>query len=69
MIQIKNVSFSYGDKPVLSNITFDVNASESVVIMGPSGSGKSTVLRLLLGLECPQEGEIIIDDLNICGMK
>ncbi len=69
MIQIKNVSFSYGDKPVLNNITFDVNASESVVIMGPSGSGKSTVLRLLLGLECPQEGEIIIDDLNICGMK
>ena len=39
------------------------------MIMGPSGSGKSTILRLILGLECPQRGEILIDGQNICRMK
>lgn len=69
MIDIKNVSFSYGEKPVLKNVSFKVDDAESVVVMGPSGSGKSTVLRLILGLECPHEGQIVIDDLNICSMK
>ncbi len=69
MIEIKNVSFSYGDTPVLKNISFNVGSSESVVVMGPSGSGKSTILRLILGLECPQSGEICVDGLNICNLK
>ena len=69
MIEIKNIDFSYGEQPVLKNVTFNVDKSESVVIMGPSGSGKSTILRLILGLECPQGGEIIIDGQNICTMK
>ena len=57
MIELRNVDFSYGAKPVLSNISFKVAPSESVVIMGPSGSGKSTILRLLLGLEKPHRGD------------
>ncbi len=69
MIEFKNVSFSYGDKDVLKNISFRVEDSESLVIMGPSGSGKSTILRLALGLECPQKGEIFFDNKNICVMK
>lgn len=69
MIEIKNVSFSYGERPILKNVSFKVESSESVVIMGPSGSGKSTILRLILGLECPQSGEIIINGQNICRMK
>lgn len=69
MINIKNISFSYGDHPVLKNISFKVENSESLVIMGPSGSGKSTILRLILGLECPSEGIIEIENQNICVMK
>lgn len=69
MIEIKNVDFSYGDKAVLKNVSFTVDNSESVVIMGPSGSGKSTILRLILGLECPQSGQIMVDGNNICVMK
>lgn len=69
MIDIRNISFAYGEKPVLKNVSFKVDDSESVVIMGPSGSGKSTILRLILGLECPQEGEIIINGQNICRMN
>ena len=69
MIEFQDVSFSYDERPVIDNTSFTVNDSESVVIMGPSGSGKSTILRLILGLECPQSGKIFIDGQNICVMK
>jgi len=69
VIELKNISFAYEEKPILKNISFKVGPSESLVIMGPSGSGKSTILRLILGLECPQEGEILIEGQNICTMK
>lgn len=69
MIEFKDVDFSYGDKPIIRNVSFKVEDNEAVVIMGPSGSGKSTILRLILGLECPQRGEIYIDGQNICCMK
>ena len=69
MIEFRNVDFSYGERPIIKNASFTINDREAVVIMGPSGSGKSTILRLILGLECPQAGEIIIDDQNICFMK
>jgi len=69
VIELKNVDFSYGDKPVLDGVSFRVEESEMVVIMGPSGSGKSTILRLILGLEQPQGGEVLIDGQNICVMK
>ena len=69
MIELRNVSFGYYDKQVLRNVSFTVEESEMLVIMGPSGSGKSTILRLILGLDCPQEGQILIDDENICVMR
>jgi len=69
MIELKDVDFSYEDKPVLRHVSFRVEQGEAVAIMGPSGSGKSTILRLILGLECPQRGEVIIDHQNICLVK
>ncbi len=66
MIELKNVYFSYGDKPVLKDVSFTVQDSEAIVIMGPSGSGKSTVLRLILGLECPQQGDVLVDHRSVC---
>ncbi len=69
MIELRNVTFSYGEKPVLQDVSFVVQTGESCIIMGPSGSGKSTILRLILGLNCPQSGAILIDGQNICTMK
>jgi phospholipid/cholesterol/gamma-HCH transport system ATP-binding protein len=69
MIELNNISFSYGDKPILKNLTLKIDTSESVVIMGPSGSGKSTILRLILGLNCPQRGSLLINGEYICTMK
>ncbi|MFQ5452622.1 MAG: ABC transporter ATP-binding protein, partial [Candidatus Zixiibacteriota bacterium] len=65
----RNVSFSCDQRPIIKNVSLKVNDSESLVIMGPSGSGKSTILRLILGLECPQQGDIFIEGQNICYLK
>ncbi|MFH1374615.1 MAG: ATP-binding cassette domain-containing protein [bacterium] len=69
MIELRNVDFAYEDKDVLHDISFRIEASEAVAIMGPSGSGKSTILRLILGLENPQRGEVIIDGQDISAVK
>lgn len=69
MISLRNVTFGYGDKTVLRDVSFDVADNEAIAVMGPSGSGKSTVLRLILGLECPQSGDVIVDGHNLCHMR
>jgi phospholipid/cholesterol/gamma-HCH transport system ATP-binding protein len=69
VIDLRHVDFSYGEHPVLHDVSFKVDDSESVVVMGPSGSGKSTILRLILGLDCPDNGVILVDGNNICAMK
>ncbi len=61
MIELRNVDFSYGERPILKNVSLRVDRTESVVIMGPSGSGKSTILRLILGLNAPERGEVLVD--------
>ncbi len=58
MIDVKNLSKSFGDHLVLNNITEKIEKGEKVVIIGPSGSGKSTFLRCLNLLEAPSSGEI-----------
>jgi phospholipid/cholesterol/gamma-HCH transport system ATP-binding protein len=69
MISFRNVRFSIDDKPIIRNISFDIPDGEARVIMGHSGSGKSTILRLILGLICPDSGEIFVDNQNICGAR
>lgn len=69
MIELRSVNFSYWDKQVLKDVSFKVDDAEMVVVMGPSGSGKSTILRLILGLECPQMGQVLVSGQDICGMK
>ncbi len=68
MIRFENVCFGYGGNEVLHNVSFEIPNGDSRIIMGHSGSGKSTILRLILGLNCPHSGRIVIDDENICGL-
>ena len=65
MIQLKNVNKWYGDFHVLKNINLNVKKGERIVICGPSGSGKSTTIRCMNRLEQFQEGQIIIDGLEL----
>lgn len=57
-IKIKNVSKAYGEKQVLNHISKELPAEETTVIMGASGCGKTTLLRILLGLEKADCGEV-----------
>lgn len=61
-IRLKKLCKRYGEVDVLRGITLDIPAGQTVAIIGPSGSGKSTLLRLLMTLDRPTSGEILIDD-------
>ena len=69
MIDVKNLSKSFGDHLVLDNISEHVYPGEKVVIIGPSGSGKSTFLRCLNLLETPSSGTITFDGVNMTDPK
>lgn len=70
MIKLENISFSYTkNKPVLKNISLDINDGECVILLGPNGVGKSTLISLLLGANKPQEGNIYFDNTPIKEMK
>ena len=65
LLEMKNVQKSFGGLEVLKDISLDVNKGEVVAIIGPSGSGKSTLVDLLPRYHDIQEGEILIDGINI----
>jgi len=61
MIRFENVSFFYGKKQILDNLSFSVENGEILAVMGPSGQGKTTLLRLAAGLIKPQTGTVTTD--------
>ena len=65
MLEIKNLSKSFGDLEVLRDVNLSVDQGEVVVIIGPSGSGKSTLLRCVNLLETPSGGEILYQEKDI----
>ena len=69
MIQINNLSKSFGNNNVLKDISLTVNKGEVITIIGSSGSGKSTLLRCINRLEEADGGEIIYKDINILDKK
>ena len=64
-IELKNVSFNYGDNQVLKNISFNINRGERIGVIGLSGAGKSTLFKLLLKEYEDFEGEILVDGTPI----
>lgn len=57
-IEIRNLSFSYEKTPVLSDVNFSVDAGDFLAIIGPNGGGKSTLMKLIVGLLKPSEGDV-----------
>lgn len=69
MISLQNVDKTLGGKAVLRNLSFDVAAGESLVIVGGSGVGKSVTLKHIIGLIHPDRGQVLVDGRDICLMK
>ena len=61
-VQFYNVSFSYGDKKIIQNLSLEVNDGEIMGVIGPSGCGKTTLIRLLCGFIKPETGSIYIGE-------
>ncbi len=67
MIEFDRVTFSYGDRLILSDLSFSIHENERVAILGGSGDGKTTILKLIIGLLRPDSGSIVIDGEDITG--
>ncbi len=65
VIELKNISKSFGDNVILENFDFKVKKDEFLTILGPSGCGKTTILRLIGGFEEPDEGQILFNGEDI----
>jgi ATP-binding cassette subfamily B protein len=65
-LQFNNVSFKHqqSNHAALNNVNFTVNRGQTIAFVGPSGSGKTTMVKMLVGLYQPQEGEILINGNN-----
>jgi polar amino acid transport system ATP-binding protein len=69
IVEYKDVHKAFGDVEVLKGIDLDIFPAEKIAVIGPSGSGKTTIIRMLMTLEEPTDGDIIVDGKNLWKMK
>lgn len=69
MVEFRNVSFSYGEEPILRNISLTAAANQMIALVGPSGGGKSTLVSLLSRFYDVTDGAILIDGHDIRDLK
>jgi phospholipid/cholesterol/gamma-HCH transport system ATP-binding protein len=69
MIELRNVHKAFGKQVVLNGVDFEVREGETVALLGPSGTGKSVLLKHVIGLIRPDEGEIYVDGKDVCLLK
>ena len=60
-IEVKNLSFSYADRPILQDISFTLEKGQFLSILGPNGVGKSTLFKCILGLLSGYTGQVLVD--------
>jgi phospholipid/cholesterol/gamma-HCH transport system ATP-binding protein len=65
IVELRNVSLSFGDKKVLDDVSLVVEPQERLAIIGQSGAGKTTILRLILGILTPTKGSVFLKQLEI----
>src|SRR5690606_10813207 len=68
-VRFENVSFAYGEQPVLKNVSFTLAAGETLGLLGRTGSGKTTLVRLLCRLYDPARGRILLDGVDTRTLK
>lgn len=65
VVTIKNLEFGYGDKVLFKKANITIEKGEKIAIIGPNGCGKSTLLKLIMGLEKPSGGEVLLGEHNV----
>ncbi|ESS02704.1 MAG: ABC-type Mn/Zn transport system, ATPase component [uncultured archaeon A07HR67] len=60
LLEVSDVTFSYGDRPVVEGVSLDVEKGEFLGLVGPNGSGKTTLLELMIGLRRPDTGSVTL---------
>ena len=68
LIEIRNLTKSFGDVRAVDGVSLDINAGEFITLLGPSGSGKTTVLRMIAGFERPDGGSISLNGVDITNL-
>ena len=68
-IEMKDVAFAYGDRPILNNINFSIPQGNFAAVMGGSGSGKTTLMRLITGQIHPQSGKVLIEGRDLAAFS
>jgi len=69
MIEVKDVVVAYEDRVILDRVNLTIEDGETLVILGGSGAGKSTLLRLIIGLQRPTSGQIIVDGVDVTSLN
>ena len=64
VLEVKNISFSYGDELIFENISFSIKKGDVLCILGPNGTGKTTLIKSLNGIHDIDSGEIFINGKN-----
>ncbi len=65
MLTVEKLTKKYGDVEALKGLTLEISLGEILAVVGPSGCGKTTLLRLIAGLESPDEGSVLIDGIEV----
>lgn len=69
MLELDNVCFTRENKKILDNVSLKIDTGKFIAITGPNGSGKSTLVKMIMGIEKPDEGKIIFDGQDITNLE
>lgn len=69
MLELKNICFTRDNKKILDNINIKIDTGKFIAITGPNGSGKSTLAKIIMGIEKQDEGQVILDGIDITNMS
>ncbi|AVS73315.1 ABC transporter ATP-binding protein [Paracidovorax cattleyae] len=68
LVELRNVTFSYGERPILRDVSLRIPRGKVTALMGASGGGKTTVLRLIGGQHLAQQGEVLVNGQDVARM-